>query len=414
MRCPNCGEDVNSDAPFCPHCGQNISRRSHRKLRFILMDVQDDRRFRHLAAATVITVVTVAVLAVLLALGTPGSGTSDDGGRIGPSDDAIVVSETDYIELTGGFEDGTMNAYLDSGGQLIIRLSADASRGFDSFTWILRDEFLNKTQTITKTASDLTWVSPYIGVYTVTVDCLSSETGETSVYYGAIEYCGNTHTQYSFTFDGHVYTVYVDVPYAEYRHYSSDDVAYATDRSSPGAESGRLFITTDGAVGALADRLTAEYRDANPSAPLNDQRFADYIVCFVQSCMAAGSDTFYNSSSVYWAFPSETLYMGAGDSGDLSVLAASLLQACGYDSGIAVIHGHAFVTVVVDGYVDQDPPEGFHTLSVTDGGTRHHLTEVSEGRVPLGCVGDGYGYSNGRFTYYGQDSSADSGMASAQ
>ena len=92
MKCPNCGMEVEGDSPFCPHCGQNISVRSKRKLRFILMDVQDDRRFRHLASAAVITVVIVAVLAVLLALGTGGDGPDDD--NVGPSDGAIIISDT--------------------------------------------------------------------------------------------------------------------------------------------------------------------------------------------------------------------------------------------------------------------------------------------------------------------------------
>lgn len=409
MRCPNCGNEVGRDVLFCPSCGQNISRRSHRKLRFILMDVQDDRRFRHLASAAVIAVVIVAVIAVLLAMGTPWSNDAGEG-NIGPSDDAIIISDTDYIELGGCFDDGDMSASLD-GGRLVIRLSDSASSGFDGFTWILRDEFLNRTQTITKTAPDLTWVSPYIGVYTVTVSCTSSQTGESSVYTGTIEYRGDVRTQYSFYFEGENYTVYVDVPYAEYRHYSSDDAAYASDRAGRTAESGCRFITTDGAVGVLAQRLTSEYLDADPSASVTDQRFADYILSFVQSCMVSGSDTFYNSTSTYWAFPSETLYTGAGDSGDLSVLAASLLRACGYDAGIAVIHNHAFVTLTVDGFTEPEAPYGYHVLVVRTGNVSTALTDVSGGPVPLGCVGEGYGYSNGRFTYYGQDASADSGMA---
>ena len=50
-------------------------------------------------------------------------------------------------------------------------------------------------------------------------------------------------------------------------------------------------------------------------------------------------------------------------------------------------------------------------LVVRTGSVSTALTDVSGGPVPLGCVGEGYGYANGRFTYYGQDASADSGMA---
>lgn len=146
MKCPNCGEDVTDDVPFCPHCGHNLEGRRHkRKLRFILMDVQDDMRFRHLASAAVITVVIVAVISVLLALGTPADdrGSVDIPGYGEPSDGAIIVSDTSFIELSRAFDDGDMSARLDSSGQLSIWLSDGASEGFSTFTWILRDEYSN-------------------------------------------------------------------------------------------------------------------------------------------------------------------------------------------------------------------------------------------------------------------------------
>lgn len=409
MKCPNCGEEVTGDVPFCPHCGQNISTRSRRKLRFILIDVQEDRRFRHLASAAVIAVVIVAVLAVLLALG----GTDEDpqaGPTIGPSADDIVISDSEYIDLGGDFDSGALTATIDSGGQMYISLTDQASSGFTSYTWILRNEFLNSSQSITKTAANLTWVSPSIGQYSVTVHCSNPDGSETAVYVGTIEYCGNIHTLHSFTHDGVSYSVYVDVTYQEFQ----DGMSYDTgpSRNDPSASSGAGFIDTSGCVSLLSQRLQEAYAAANPGAPTDGADYAGYILSFVQSCFTVGSDIFYHSTGTYWATPAETLFTTVGDSGDLSVLAASLLRAAGFDAGIAVVQGHGFVAVAIDGYTGPaEAPSGYHTVRVTDSGRQYVLCEVSRGALPMGCVQDAYGYSGGHLTYYGEASAEGDGLS---
>ncbi len=414
MNCPNCGGEVTDDVPFCPHCGHNLEGRKHkRKLRFILMDVQDDRRFRHLASAAVITVVIVAVLSVLLALG--GTGTTDDSPfspTLGePSSDAIIVSDTSYIELRGDFSNGSLNARLDSSGQMTIWLSGSASEGFSTYTWILRDENTNTAQEITKNAPSLVWVSPYLGTYTVTVVC-SSDTGSDEVYVGTIEYLGDIHLQYSFPYNGENYTVYVDVALDEYA-----DSVYSTSvpssvRHSSDVASGARFIVVGDAVSSLSQRLLDAYTARNPSAPTDGPEYVNYILSFVQNCFKVGSDTYYHSTSTYWAFPAETLYTAVGDSGDLAVLTASLLIASGYDAGIATVNGHAFATVSLDRYTGPtEIPDGFHVLRVIHDGKYYYLCTVDEVSATAGCVSDAYGYSDDHFTYYGETASEGSGMA---
>ena len=415
MRCPNCGEDVTDDVPFCPHCGHNLeSRRQKRKLRFILMDVQDDMRFRHLASAAVITVVIVAVLSVLLALGgNAGDGDGSSDTVYGePSEDAIIVSDTSFIELSEGFEDGTLSARMESNGQMSIRLSDEASEGCVSYTWILRDEFSNTSQTITKDTPDLTWVSPDLGRYTVTVHCMM-EDGSGSVYQGVIDYMGDSHVQYSFSYGDYQHTVYVDVSLGEYMRYAHASGIPDDVRHSPDAADGARFIVADGAVATLVQRLQTEFSAHYGGTPTDGPEFAEYILCFVQSCITVGSDTYYHSASVYWAFPAETLYMAVGDSGDLAVLAASMLSAAGYDAGIAVVNGHGFAAVSLDGYSASEVPDGCRSLTISQGGARYLICEVSDGHMPLGCVDEAYGYSSGHFTYYGSTAGVGSGLVLA-
>lgn len=405
MKCPNCGADVpDGDVPFCPHCGQNLAgRRSKRKLRFVLMDVQDDRRFRHLASAAVITVVIVAVLAVLLALGgnddVPPSPAPGDG----PSDGAIIISDSAYIELGGDFSDDTLSASM-SGGELVIRLSQDAASGYDSFDWILRNESDNTVLYNTKETPDITWISPAVGMYTVTVICHSSETGEEAVYIGTMDYRGSAHIQYSFEYGGRGYTVYADVTYEEY----SQAREHADGRNTAGADAAVGFVRTDGSVATIAERLQTAYTDANPGASLSGADFAGFVMAFVQGCIETGTDAFLNGTAVYWAYPAETLYRGVGDSGDQAVLAASILEASGYDAGIAVIHGRAFVATYIPGFSGPSSvPDGYHTVRIQEGGRQYVLTDLTGGYVPVGSIPDAFGYSGGRFTYYGQQSSGD-------
>lgn len=375
------------------------------------MDVQDDRRFRHLASAAVIAVVIVAVLSVLLALGAEEGG-ADEPVTYGPSSDAIIVSDTEFIELSGDFEDGTLTARLQGSGQLEVTLSSAIAEDYDSFTWILRDEIRNESQYITKNSGAnrnvLTWVSPSVGTYSFTVVCQSTSTGETATYLGALMYCGDVHSQNSFEYGGVTYTVYVDVGYYEYIEYVTADTS---SRYSPSVTDGASFITESTSVTSLAQRLSEQYLAANPGSDTSGADYAGYVLAFVQSCFAVGSDTYYHSASVYWAYPAETLYTGVGDSGDLAVLAASILNASGYDAGIAMIQGHSFLAVSLDRYTaPSDIPDGFRTLRVSVGGTYYYLCELAEGVVPAGCVPEFYGYSSGRYTYYGE-TAEDGGIA---
>ncbi len=412
MNCPNCGGDVGPDDPFCPHCGQNIRpKRGRRKIRFILMDVQDDRRFKHLASAAVITVVIVAVLSVLLVddqvrtLSLEGGETAS-----GPSDTALIVSETAYIEMGGALADGSMTAYLTNNGELCITLDSDLTSGFDTFTWTLRDEVSGTYQYITKELEDgvakINWEYPTIGSYTVILLCSSSETDDTAVYVGYMTYYGDSHVQHSFVFDGATYTVYTDVTLEEYLSYRDSDA----DRDASSPEDAATFIVTSDSVRTIASRLSDAYLRVNSTASTSDGEYARFILTFIQSCFTVTSDLSVYGQSTYWAYPAETLYLGTGDSGDLAVLAAAIFEASGYDAGIVLLHGHTVAAVSIADYAPTDAPDGYHLLSVTVDGVTYYLCETTA-LVQPGYVSTAYGYSGGRFLYYGEDTGEDLGFA---
>ena len=417
MRCPNCGEEVESErTPFCPHCGQNLTGgRSRRKLRFILMDVQEGRRFRHLASAAVITIVIAAVLSVLLVQwdDPDGNGLGPGATNVtGPSDDAIIVSDREYVELFGDFEDGDLLASMTDAGEMRISLDPRSSSGFDTFSWVLKNDSNGTYETITKDtgtypdATSINWISPGIGRYTVTVSCSSAVTGETAVYMGWFVFYGDHHMQYSFVHDGVPYTVYIDVSLEEYLYASGSGGPRGTSSVSEAS----TFVTESPSVKALAGRLSDAYMKTHGGEIGDRSDYAAFILDFVQSCLGETSDTVLYNKAVYWAYPAETLYNGAGDSGDLSVLTASLLRASGFGSGLATVHGHVMALVSLDIYEEpSDIPYGYHVVHVTAGGERYLLCETTA-EVPLGCVGTAYDYRGGTFRYYGEDASGDSGL----
>ncbi len=405
MKCPNCGEDVGiSDAPFCPHCGQNLeTRKLRRKLRFILMDVQDDRRFRHLASTAVIIVVISSILAVLLA--DTGLGEEPGPTELGPTEDEIIrISSTAYIQLGDGFDDGTFKATLEPFGELRIDLNSQASAGYNTFTWILRNDVDGTYLFTTKETASTNWIFPTIGKYTVTVTCSSTESDDTDVYVAKMVYYGDSHIQHTFSFEGRTYTVYSDVTLDSYIACSSE---YSPGRYSYTPSDAHSFIVTDEAVSLLGTRLGDAFLKAYPYGDTSGAEFASFVLAFVQSCFDVEEDSALHSKPTYWAYPAETLYNGSGDSGDLAVLAASILQSCGFDATVAVMHGETFLATYIP---DFSVPSGTHSIKIQSSGKGYYLSDVT-GDSPLGSAPDEHDYKNGRFYYFGQEVTGTFGLA---
>ncbi len=405
MRCPNCGTDVGDGVLFCPHCGQNISMKHKRKLRFILMDVQDDRRFRHLASAAVITVVIIAVLSVLFAEWDFGGDGDEKDNPSGPSEYAIILGDGVYIDLYDDFRTGEMSAVVDVSGGIRISLNADAGAGSTSYLWVLRNDSEDVFMFRTKETPEILWTTPSAGIYSVTVKC-TGEDGEQTVYQGGIFYHDDLHRSYSFEYSGKVYSVDLTVPIDEYMAAINEGL----DRTVDSPEEAASFIRTNGVVADLEAVLRASFLSANPGTSTTGPEYASMILAFVQSCLSEASDTAVHKVSEYWALPVETLFTGCGDDSDLSVVAASLLCAAGYSAGIALIPEHTVAALYLDRYTCSDVPSGYELIRVPLDGRYYYLCECTEA-VPIGCLGDGYGYLNGNFYYYGEQVSGDFGIA---
>lgn len=406
MICPNCLNDVSDNVPFCPVCGQNLENgRVRRKLRFILMDIQDDRRFRHLLSAIIIIVMVVAFLSVVsVPMDRDGGGTVPSQG---PSDSAILIPGTDgYIEFYEGFGGDGFRASLDAEGHLNIRLSSSVSGAYAYFSWVLHNEVTGQNMVVIKETAEISWVFPSVGRYTVIVEC-SSESGDSLVNVGRMIYFGDVAREDMFQYGDHTYSVNTEVNLKDYLQYSSVDGR----RSTSSADEAASFAVVSDPVKRLASRLSDAFIRINPGVGTSGPEFAEFVTTFVQSCIREESDSAVYSASVYWAYPSETLYNGIGDSGDKAVLLAALLKASGYTTGLVLMHGKTFAAVSIDGY--RGPSEvidGMHTVIMMTDGTTYVLVDPSEGSE-FGSIPDRYDVRNGRFYYYGAETPDVGGFA---
>ncbi len=404
INCPNCGESVSDDVPFCPACGQNLSvERRRRKLRFILMDVQEDRRFKHLFSAIIIAVVVMAVLAVVLTA--PASDNSPSPSPSpGPSDTAVLVPGTsDYIELYKGFESPGFIAFFQQNSkgkqELHIALDSSISGKYSNFSWIVRNEVTGDIQVSIKDQAEIVWSNPSAGIFGITVAC-STDSGEQYTHVGRIQYFGDSVWSGSFDFNGRMFSIEAKTGLNEYLSLTSA----SGDRSAYDTSTAASFVKSTDSVSLLAGRLQDAFLRIYPDAGIKGPEFASFVLTYIQSCYGEISDTASHSVESYWAYPGETIYTGQGDSKDLSVLAAAILKTSGYETGLLLHHGRTFLAIQSD-YTAENVPSGSTFVSFTQDNSRYILCDPAGDR-PLGCVDDAYGYRSGRCYYYGEMVSA--------
>lgn len=380
MKCPNCRHEVGEN-PFCPNCGADMTSSVRRRRRF-LRNV--DRGVRKGTAAAVILVAAISVLAVVLTtIPAPNSGT--DASQEIP-DDAIVLSSGAYIVLSGGFGDGTFTASLDSSGQLVIVLSESIASGYTHFRWDLRDCRSAESMTITKETANLTWMEPSIGLWSVTVCCYNTS-DDAVEYTGGLECLGDSTTTYAWTHAGTDISLSFTVTLAQYRASSS----YSTDDSLASAVSA---VDSGGVADSLEERIWQAYSASFSGASRSSADYAACILEMVSSCITLQSDLVTHGVSVHWSSPAETLYLGAGDSGDLAVLAASLLKAAGFDTGIVKYPDGYAVAVAAE----PDSTDGL--VRIVSGSTTYWISMPS-GFEGIGVMPDRYGGNGRTLTFCG-------------
>ncbi|MDO5862014.1 MAG: zinc ribbon domain-containing protein [Thermoplasmata archaeon] len=382
MKCPNCGHEV-GESPFCPNCGADLTSTVRRRRRFLR---NIDRGVRKGTAAAVILVAVMSVLAVVLTSFPLGDSGSSSGSDI--PEDAIVLDSGAYIVLSDGFgEDGVFTASLDASGQLVIVLSQDLAEGYSTFRWDFRDDVRAVSSVITKDDSQLTWMEPSIGKWSVTVYC-SGYGSETAVYTGYFECWGDSTTTYRWTHSGVSMSFSYTVSLSQYR-----SSVNGTDWDEDTLAAAVAAVDSGSVAADLESRVWQAYSSAFSDASRTSADYAACIMEFVDTCFTEQSDLVTYGESVYWASPAETAYAGIGDQADLTVLAVSMLKAAGFDAGIVKYPDGWAVAVSAD-------PSDSSALYTRVSGTFYWICSATD-FDGIGSMPDRYGRYGLSLTYCG-------------
>lgn len=334
-----CGKELPPEARFCSGCGAPVSSfvPSSRSV-----DGGSSRDVSKIAIAILLVAITLVSACILLY-----------------SDDDVVQRTQGNVTITGGLVTDDISivgdglVYSGSGAQwLVMNLHASfiapsdggyVERGYD-----------------TVEGSNL---SPGPGEYLVILKVDGSEVASGSfIVRGTIV---NTYT-WTAVIDGEMRSFSFDFQFTldEYLLYSdTDDI-----RRQVSALSDARFVEVDAPILRLTDLLATEYRSAyGVDASLSDQRYADYLLSFVQCNIVyppsvidsdgvyvedenGSADMYLYGMGEYWAYPMETLFFNQGDCEDTSFLMCSIYSAAGYDSAIATIPGHMLVGVELESF----------------------------------------------------------------
>lgn len=395
MRCPNCGTEAGR-APFCPQCGADLSAlRRHRTAFFAVLD----RRLRHFASAMVVLMAVLSVMTVVLSA-LPSEEPSPVP-ETGIPQGAIALGDG-YVVLSDGYSE-RFSAAVNERGHLVTSLDIDGMEGLSKIVWSKIEDRTGESAYITKEASFdlpvedigwLAWEASDPGTYTVSACCYSSDGTLLAAYSGSFTYVCDYKRTFEWSHGGRVLSFTYEVSSQD----ALDSQGPAIGRTVDSLDSAGRFVVPDGAAASLEEAVWNTYRSIVGGA----RQSADYAACvigFVAASFEEADDGMTYGTAVYWAYPAETIYAGQGDSGDLAVLAASMLSAAGCDSCLARLPGMwAVGSVVVPGAT---AAEGWTLMMVDLGGTRFGITSIhpfsSAGSVP-----GVYGLSNGSVTFYGE------------
>lgn len=395
MKCPNCGADVGRN-PFCPQCGADMTSRVRSRVR-LLRNL--DRGVRQGVAAAIVFVAFMSVLVVIISAIPSQDVPEPEPGPDVPPEGSLILDADTYIVLSGGFSDGSLSAALSGSKTPVITIADEFSEGCDTFRWDFRNSTLGFSWTMTKELPTLEWIEPAPGMWTVTVYCYSQ--GElASTLTGGMAYHGSSTHTYTWEHSGKTLSVTYTVTMAQF------EATVSGDRTSDSLESGAGFVDA-GAVSVFESKVWAAYSAAFPGVSRTSSDYATCLMDMLSQHISEQSDLITYGQAFYWATPLQTLYLGAGDSSDQAVLAASVLKAAGFTVGVVKLPDEWSVAIGRVMASTATVP-GFAVLSAEMGDTRVYVCDVS-GFLGIGLMPLRYGYDSG-FTYCGEPVSSGFGV----
>ncbi|MDR3206310.1 MAG: zinc ribbon domain-containing protein [Candidatus Methanoplasma sp.] len=362
MFCPHCGNSVPDGSSFCAACGAFVAPYAAPGPMYAPKAAKKSNSAKYLAVAVVLILVLAAVTTVFAF--------SYSLDREEPTY-TIYLDNGDKFVLSGAFLPGqeTLSVGVLS-DEMEFVLDPEKAAEYTFYEWKLFDLDHNVyTDTLgTKYSgmtpvrkaepalhyflnnSDGTTSAPGAGWFQVSLKCYSGSDTYNAVktYEGKVKYFTTVEKSYSWIYENKAYEMDVIFDYQAY-----DDARNKNKNGRwPSSSAYSSFIEyNDPVVVDMAEKLTILYGPHSNTDP----GFANFVLAFDQICIKyppnsnnMDADKYMFGTNEYFQYPIETIYNGAGDCEDTSILAAAIYAAAGYESAILVLPGHAMTAVVVD------------------------------------------------------------------
>jgi hypothetical protein len=353
--CPFCGMRFAGDHDSCPFCGQDL-RMYKDDLGPILDKVQTATNIDmkspkvRVAMSIVVFMLVFAGALVVFHYWDDATHASEQIPPDGPNAQGVIVEirNNGYMDLTGDFStrDLTVMPQYDPDLKLIIKLDDKYQGKYDKVLWIVQTDSYSPTnsknpfyQYVMKESSSalniysVTWDNVTMGNFSITANCYGDR-GLEDVFLGKGVYYGKMDTTYTWNYNGTEMSFDFTMSSDDVKRCLNVDLESRMDlqySSSMGS-----FVTDNDCIKQMNEKLLSLF---NRNYSYSDARFADFVLCFVQSCFPDVNDSFNYHVTDYWAYPMETILRGCGDDEDRAILFCALLNTLNSDDvEVALIH----------------------------------------------------------------------------
>ncbi len=199
--------------------------------------------------------------------------------------------------------------------------------------------------------------------------------------------------RYSWEFDDSSFEIEVDV--GHFGDYPQD--GRIPEISSEGYGRNIIHFVDDDYSRPVANALSESLMDAygrTYKAKAEGQRFAGFVLSFVQSNFAYAADLDRCGFPDYISISAETIRDGKGDCEDFSILYSTLMIHCGFDAGLMIYENHVVSAVAL---ADFSPIDTEYVLAVKQqGGKAYYCCETTPGPfIPVGYTERTYSHEEG-------------------
>ena len=360
--CPFCGSEFEGDRDECPNCGQDI-RQYNDDLGPVLDRIQTatniDMKSPKVRITMSIAIFMVVFVAALLVLNATDVFNHNTDPEPEPKIEGLVVEvrTNGYLDLTEDFATGELTVVPLYEPELRFQFSLrnDLGQQYYKIMWVVETEAYNKQNAknpfyskVTKESSGISpidtviWSNVNVGKFTVTADCYRSD-GTYDVYEGHGSYYGIFNTSYEWNYSGTRYTFDYSMSSDEVRVCLNYDLTERMDLQN--RTTMKDFVTDNQSITDMNLKLKALY-SKNYKYTLD--RYADFVLSFVQQCFPHVYDSFNYKVNDYWAYPMETILWGCGDDEDRAILYCALIKDSEMNAAILTLPETTIAAVELD------------------------------------------------------------------